>query len=121
MYKHIDGTERPCDGLSESGSTDSPGTAGAPGRSTHVSDLTGPALIAVSTTPDDGLNTFQGRAWLTSWQLRGVQEGVFTLTASFDLETALRLKESLSSIPGNCVTEGTECFPMTLILELPTT
>jgi len=103
------------------GSPSSPGTAGAPGRLTHVSEILDRDLTDVSITPDNGLNTFQGRAWLTSWQWRAVRGGVFTLTVSLDSETALRLDENRSTAAGYCASEEI-VFSLTMVREAqPTT
>jgi len=109
-----DGTEIRCGGNSGHGSRTSSGTAGAHGRLTRVSEILDPHQNDASTTPDDGSNTFQGQAWLTSWQSREVQGGVFTLTASFDSRTATRLQESLSGPDGEIVT-GEPAFSLTIV------
>jgi len=104
--------------VSGSGSPNSPGTVGAPGRLTHVSEILDPALTDASSTLEDGSNTFQGRASLTSWQSRGVEGGVFTVTVSLDSRTAGRLKESLSGRGGEDVTEDVG-FSLTMVREAP--
>jgi len=106
---------------SNNGSANSPGTAGAPGRSTHVSELTAQALTGVSITPDDGLNTFQGRLLAILSRSSEGPEVEFILTASFDSKTAGRLSGGVSGLLGKIVTEGVPCSLMIQIEELPTT
>jgi len=102
------------------GYLNSPGTVGVLGRLTRVSGILAQVLSDVSFTPETGLNTFQGRAWLTSWQSREVQGGVCTLTGSFDSETASRLHAYLCSKAGEHGTEGI-VFCLTIHHEEPAT
>jgi len=94
------------------GLLNSRGTAGAPGRLTHVSETLDPALTDVSSTPDDGLNTFQGRVLGISSVLREEQGVVYTVMVCFDLKTASRLKESRCTEPGKAGSEGVASFHM---------
>jgi len=103
------------------GSPNSSGAVGARGRLTRVSEILDPALTDASSTPDDGLNTFQGLTWAISSPWKGPGGVGYTLTVYYDSETAGRLDECLSSLRGKSAMEGIECSPMITILELPTT
>jgi len=105
---------------SGAGSPNSRGTAGAPGRLTHVSEILDPALTDVSTTPEDGSNTFQGRlsAILSQWS--GEEEGEFTLMVSFDLETYRRLSDRASGDHGAFFMADVE-YSVTIVREAPPT
>jgi hypothetical protein len=103
------------------GSTNSHGTVGAHGRLTSVSEILAQAQIDVCTTPDDGLNTYQGQALGISSPSKEERGVGFTLTVFFDSKTASRLNEDLCSPVGKNATDGTECFPMIMTLVRPTT
>jgi len=104
----------------ESGSPDSHGIAGARGPLMSASGWTDPRQVVVCTTPDDGLNTFQGRLTgiLSRWSGDGV--GECTLMASFDFQTFRRLNESLSGPLGNLDMDGALCS-LTIVREGPRT
>jgi len=102
------------DGSWEPGSVRSSGIAGAPGPLMNAMGWTDPRQIVVCTTPDDGLNTFQGRLQGISLLSREEPEGGYILTVYFDSETATRLRESLSGKVGRYGTVDAESFPMTV-------
>jgi len=128
---------------SETGSPNSPGTAGVPGRSeikTSADGTTGwsdaeeaaressEALgrldhrrdVALR-TPEIGWNTFQGVATRISYASKRPLGDEFTLTVYFDSRTGSRLAEALCGIPGFEGTGDVPCFRMTVTLEPPTT
>lgn len=103
------------------GSQPSLGIAGALGPSTLVSELLDLAQRGVSTTPDDGLNTFPGRLLTISSPWSAEREGEFILTVFFDSLTLRRLVESLYGDPGRSGMEDAE-FSLTMKRgERPTT
>jgi len=107
--------------LWENGYRPSNGRAGAPSHLMTATERQGLPRIAASTTPDAGSNTFQGRALVTSWPSSEEPGVAFTVTVSFDSETAVRLQENLSGRVGMLATGEPESFLMTLIKEQPTT
>ena len=106
---------------SGTGSQSSSGTAGARGRSTSDSDQPVRVQIDVSTTPDDGSNTYQGRLAGISLPWSGVLVDGFTLMVFFDYRTRQRLQESLSGRRGWIDMAGAECSLMIPTGEPPTT
>ena len=106
---------------SENGSARSNGPVGARGPLTLVSEILAPPPTDVSTTPEDGSNTFQGHVWAISCRSKGALGDAFTLTVCFDSKTATRLHEKVFGPGGRSDTEDAEFFPMTLILEPPST
>jgi len=104
-----------------SGSPNSSGTVGAPGPSMSDSETQDPPRSDVSSTPEDGSNTYQGRISGISLRSRGDVADGFTLTVSFDWRTGQRLVESLSGDRGIRGTDGAE-YSLTIVREaLPTT
>lgn len=103
------------------GSTDSRGTVGARGPLTHVSEILGLHRTDVSTTRDDGLNTYQGQCRAISSRSRGARGEGFTLTVYFDSKTSSRLKESLFSRAGKVATGEIEYSSIEVTLVLPST
>jgi len=105
----------------ESGSTNTRGTVGVPGRLTSVTEILDRVLTDASTTPDGGSNTFQGRLIRISSRSKKADSVEFTLTASFDFQTAYRLSVGVSGLLGKIATEGAGYSLMILPEELPTT
>ena len=106
---------------SASSSAPSNGTAGALGRLTRVSEILDLPPTDVSTTPGDGLNTYQGQCRDISLRLRRERGEEFILTAFFDSRTSSRLAERLSIRDGKNATDGTAYSPIEVTLVLPTT
>jgi len=106
---------------SASGYTRSNGTVGAPGRLTLVSEILDPLQIDVSSTPDDGLNSYQGELLDISSRLSAGGEVVYTLTVYFDSRTAARLKESRCGSLGNSDTVAVGSSVTMTLEEPPTT
>ena len=97
------------------------GTAGAPGRLTHVMETLDPLQIDAFTTPEDGLNTYQGRITAISLPSSGDEGDEYTLTVSFDHQTSLRLRGRAFGHPGSRDTEGAG-YSLTIVRgEPPTT
>jgi len=103
------------------GSRDSSGTAGARGRSITGSEIPDLLPTDASTTPDDGLNTFQARLQGISSRLNEGPEEGFILTVYFDSETAGRLRERLSGPVGILATDDAEFYLTTVTVEPSTT
>jgi len=97
------------------------GIVGVRGPLMSDSDQLARARIDVSTTPEDGLNTFQGRLVDISSPWSAERVGEFTLTVSFDSRTHRRLLESLYGDPGLLDMDGVECLLTTPTVEPPTT
>ena len=109
---------RRCRPFSGDGSPNSHGTPGAPGPSTAVLDLMARPQGVVSSTPDDGSNTFQGHLRAILSQLSGDEVGEFTLMVSFDLETYSRLSARLFGPRGRPGMDAAE-FSLTIVHEEP--
>ena len=105
---------------SETGSKPLSGTAGVPGRLTHVSETLALLRSVASSTPEDGLNTFQGRLQGISSRLNAGPEEGYILTVYFDSQTSQRLRESLSGFLGNSGTVPVGSS-ITMVLEEPPT
>jgi len=118
---HPTGTEMRCGRHSEHGSQPFLGIAGVHGPSIVALDPWGLPQIGVSTTPDDGLNSFQGRLVDISSPWSAEREGEFTLMVFFDSQTHRRLVESLYGEVGSEDMGVAESCPMTVILEQPST
>ena len=101
-----------------SGCKGSHGTAGAPGRLTHVSETLGRALTGAFSTHVVGSNTFQGLVTHISWRWSGVRAGECILMVSFDSQTFQRLKENLSGPLGMRDTAGA-VYSVTIVREEP--
>lgn len=117
---HPNGKEIRCGGHSGIGSDPSHGIAGARGRLTHVSEIVDQVLIDASTTPDDGLNTFQGHLVGISSPSSEVQGAEFTLMVYFCSLTRQRLKERLSGIRGKNSMDGVRSWDTIVTVVLPT-
>jgi len=118
---HPNGTEIRCGGNSGHGSPNSPGTAGAPGRLTHVSEILDPLQIDAFTTRGNGSILYRGLASGISWPSSVEPEGACILMVSFDSLTLRRLKEHLCGVPGKIATDVVACSPMTLSVAPRTT
>lgn len=94
------------------------GIAGAHSPLMTASGWTDPRQVVVCTTPANGSNTFRGNltAILSRWS--GVALGEFTLMASFDSETYLRLDELLYGSPGRAGLGDAE-YSLTIVKEGP--
>lgn len=105
----------------ETGSPDSLGIAGAHGPSMSDSDQPVPVLTGVSSIPDDGWNTFQGRLVDISSPWSAEREGEFTLTVYFDSQTHRRLVVNLYGDRGKFGMDGAAFLLMMKEEEPPTT
>jgi len=102
------------------GSQNFHGTAGAPGRLTHVSEILGPVPIDVSITPAVGLSKFQGRVWDISLRSSEGPGDGFILMAYFDFETASRLLASRCGKDGMIASDAVR-YSLTIVREAPRT
>lgn len=106
---------------SESGYPDTDGIAGAPGPLMSASGWTDPRQVVVCTTPENGLNTFQGQIQDISLLWKGDVVVECTLMVSFDSPTGSRLLEKLS-IKGGKFDMGDAEYSVTIVIEeAPTT
>ncbi len=101
-YRHMETLYVP----SEAGSKTTPGTAGAPGRLTHVSEILDPLQIDAFITRDDGLKDYPGRVTGILSRSSEGPGGEYTLTVCFDSLTDSRLRESHFGLPGINATVG---------------
>ena len=106
-----------CEQHSATGSRGSSGTAGAPGRLVHVSEILALARGDVSTTHGDGWNTYQGRLLDISLPSNEEREGECILTVSFDSRTRRRLRDALCGPAGYSVMGDARCSRMIVSVE----